>query len=393
MSVKRVFLIVLDSYGIGAMPDADRFGDLGANTLGTIVRSEKYSTPNLASLGLFHIEGVSCAQRPHSVLGSYARMRESSVGKDTTTGHWEIAGVISPEPMPLYPEGFPEEVIAEFSRQTGRGVLCNRPYSGTEVIRDYGEEHKRTGSLIVYTSADSVFQIAAHEEIVSLEELYDCCRKARRILCGPHAVGRVIARPFTGSAPDFVRTRNRHDFSLLPPRRTMLVSLLEHGLDTYGVGKIYDIFAGQGIGSTVSVSDNEDGMNQTIRLMDQDFTGLCFVNLVDFDMVYGHRNDIDGYAAAATRFDRQLGCLMNKMQADDVLVITADHGCDPGAPGTDHTREYTPMLIYGNCVRSGVSLGTRDSFADIAASVLAMFGISETLDGKSFWEEVRLHND
>ena len=389
MSVKRVFLIVLDSFGIGELPDADKFGDVGANTLASIVKSDRYDTPNMEKLGLFNIDGVTCRPGVGAPAGSYGRMRESSMGKDTTIGHWEIAGVVSPEPMPLYPNGFPEEVLAPLREQTGRDVLCNRPYSGTDVIRDYGEEHMRTGDLIVYTSADSVFQIAAHEEVVPLEELYDCCRQARAILHGKHGVGRVIARPFIGQPGHFERTRNRHDFSLLPPKRTMLVSLQEHGFDTYGVGKIYDIFAGQGIAHTTPISGNEDGMVKTLQIMDEDFTGLCFVNLVDFDMLYGHRNDVDGYAQASTVFDRQLGEMMEKLREDDVVIITADHGCDPGAPGTDHTREHTPMLIFGKEVREGVSIGTRGTFADIAATVLDMFGIPEGLDGESFWELVR----
>lgn len=390
MSIKRVFLIVLDSFGIGYEPDADKFGDVGANTLASIVKSDRYDTPNLKNFGMFNIDGVDCRPGVDAPIAAYGRLRESSMGKDTTIGHWEIAGMISPEPMPVYPNGFPEEVLAPFREQTGRGVLCNRPYSGTDVIRDYGEQHVKSGDLIVYTSADSVFQIAAHEQVVPLEELYDCCRKARAILQGKHGVGRVIARPFVGEAPNFTRTRNRHDFSLIPPKRTMLVSLLEHGFDTYGIGKINDIFAGQGIAHTTSISDNEDGMKKTIALMDEDFTGLCFVNLVDFDMLYGHRNDIDGYAAAATLFDRQLSQMMEKLRDDDVILITADHGCDPGFPGTDHSREYVPMLLYGKSVRPGISIGTRSSFADIAATVLEMFGIPESLDGRSFWDEVRV---
>ncbi len=390
MKIKRVFLIVLDSFGIGYEPDAEAFGDVGANTLASIVRSEKYDTPNLERFGLFNIDGVTCRPGVEAPLSSYARLREASMGKDTTIGHWEIAGMISPEPMPVYPDGFPDEVLDPFMEQTGRGILCNKPYSGTEVIRDYGEEHMQTGKLIVYTSADSVFQIAAHEGVVPLEELYEDCRKARAILQGKHGVGRVIARPFVGDSPDtFTRTRNRHDFSLLPPGRTMLVSLMEHGFETRAVGKINDIFAGQGISRTVAMSDNEDGMNKTLAWMEDDFTGLCFVNLVDFDMIYGHRNDIDGYAAAATLFDRQLGEMMEKLRDDDVVLITADHGCDPGFPGTDHTREYVPMLLYGRQVREGVSLGTRSSFADIAATVLEMFGVPESLDGTSFWKEVK----
>lgn len=390
MSVKRVFVIVLDSYGIGWLPDADKFGDVGANTLATIVKSEKYDTPNMKKMGLFNIDGVACGEGVENPIGSYGRMAEASMGKDTTIGHWEIAGMISPNPLPTYPDGFPQEVLAPFSEQTGRGVLCNKPYSGTDVIRDYGEEHLRTGNLIVYTSADSVFQIAAHEELVPLEELYRDCRIAREILQGKHGVGRVIARPFVGTcAADFTRTRNRHDFSLIPPRKTMMVSLKEHGFDTYGVGKIYDIFAGQAIDHTVSMTCNEDGMEKTLAYMDEDFNGLCFVNLVDFDMMYGHRNDIDGYASAATVFDRQLGQFMEKMREDDVVIITADHGCDPGFKGTDHSREYTPMLIYGAPVKGGVSIGTRSTFADIGATVLDMLGVDERLDGTSYWDLVK----
>ncbi|HIV23187.1 MAG TPA: phosphopentomutase [Candidatus Merdiplasma excrementigallinarum] len=390
MSVKRVFVIVLDSYGIGWLPDADKFGDVGANTLATIVKSEKYDTPNMKKMGLFNIDGVACGEGVENPIGSYGRMAEASMGKDTTIGHWEIAGMISSSPLPTYPDGFPQEVLAPFSEQTGRGVLCNKPYSGTDVIRDYGEEHLRTGNLIVYTSADSVFQIAAHEELVPLEELYRDCRIAREILQGKHGVGRVIARPFVGTcAADFTRTRNRHDFSLIPPRKTMMVSLKEHGFDTYGVGKIYDIFAGQAIDHTVSMTCNEDGMEKTLAYMDEDFNGLCFVNLVDFDMMYGHRNDIDGYANAATVFDRQLGQFMEKMREDDVVIITADHGCDPGFKGTDHSREYTPMLIYGAPVKGGVSIGTRSTFADIGATVLDMLGVDERLDGTSYWDLVK----
>ncbi len=389
MKVKRAFVIVLDSYGIGYLPDADKFGDVGANTLASIVKSDKYDTPNMKKMGLFNIDGVTCAEGVEHPIGSYGRMREASMGKDTTIGHWEIAGMISPNPLPTYPEGFPEEVLKPFCEQTGRGVLCNKPYSGTDVIRDYGEEHMKTGDLIVYTSADSVFQIAAHEDVVPLEQLYEYCRIARKILQGKHGVGRVIARPFVGTcAADFTRTRNRHDFSLVPPKKTMLVSLQEHGLDTYGVGKIYDIFAGQAVAHTVSMSCNEDGMEKTFQFMEEDFNGLCFVNLVDFDMMYGHRNDIDGYANAATVFDRQLGQFMEKMKEDDVLIITADHGCDPGFKGTDHSREYTPMLIYGASVKEGVSIGTRPTFADIAATVLDMLGVDEHLDGTSYWPEV-----
>lgn len=389
MAVKRVFMIVLDSFGIGEAPDAGMFGDEGSNTLASIAASQEFHTPNMKRLGLFNIDGVTCKEGEEQPMGAFARLREASMGKDTTTGHWEIAGIISPEPMPLYPQGFPEEVLKPFREQTGRGVLCNRPYSGTEVIRDYGGEHMRTGDLIVYTSADSVFQIAAHEQVVPPEKLYEYCRTARKILTGKHAVGRVIARPFEGAYPDFVRTRNRHDFSLLPPADTVMDLLERAGYDTYGVGKINDIFAGKGIAHTQSIKDNEDGMEKTLELLEKPFKGLCFVNLVDFDMVYGHRNDVDGYAAAMTRFDRQLGVFLERMRSMDVLLITGDHGCDPGTPSTDHSREYVPLLAYGSEVKAGVSLGTRQSFADIAATIQEIFGVEGAICGSSFWGDIR----
>lgn len=388
MKTKRVFLIVLDSFGIGELPDADKFRDTGSNTLGTIRKSKEYDTPNLEKLGLFQIDGVEKGKSAEKPIGSYARMAEASMGKDTTIGHWEIAGVISPEPLPVYPNGFPEEIVKRFEEETGRKVICNRPYSGTDVIRDYGKEHVETGALIVYTSADSVFQIAAHEAVVPLKELYQDCEIARKMLCGKHGVGRVIARPFEGTYPDFKRTTNRHDFSLLPPKQTMLDVLEEKGLDTIGVGKIYDIFAGRGIQDTTSIVSNTDGMEKTIKLQDRDFRGICFVNLVDFDMLYGHRNDIDGYAKAATDFDRQLETFLGRMKEDDILMITADHGCDPGTASTDHSREYTPMLIYGKNIRENVSLGTRKTFADIGATVLDLFGIENRVDGESFLKDV-----
>ena len=321
-------------------------------------------------------------------IGSYARMKEQSRGKDTTIGHWEMAGEISPKPLPTYPDGFPKEVLDAFERETGRKVLCNKPYSGTDVIRDYGQEHVETGALIVYTSADSVFQIAAHEDVVPIEELYRDCEIARRILVGEHGVGRVIARPFIGTAPNFTRTANRHDFSLLPPKDTMLDALVKAGYDTYGVGKIYDIFAGQGIQHTQRIQNNVDGMEKTIETQDVDFNGICFVNLVDFDMVYGHRNNRKGYAEAATTFDRQLGTFMERMRDDDILMITADHGCDPGFPGTDHTREHTPFLVYGKSIREDVNLGTRESFADIAATILDIFNVENNTDGTSMKEYI-----
>lgn len=388
MSNQRVYLIVLDSFGIGHAPDAADFGDEGANTLYTITHSKEYDTPNMRKLGLSCIDGVDYLEKSDNIVGSYGRMQEASKGKDTTIGHWEIAGIVSENALPTYPNGFPKEVLDEFSKRTGREVLCNKPYSGTDVIRDYGEEHVRTGKLIVYTSADSVFQIAAHEDIVPVEKLYKYCEIAREILVGEHGVGRVIARPFVGEAPNFQRTTNRHDFSLLPPRDTMLDVLQKEGYDTYGVGKIYDIFAGKGIAHTQRIQGNVDGMEKTIQLQDKDFNGLCFVNLVDFDMLYGHRNDIEGYAKAATVFDKQLGTFMERMQPQDILMITADHGCDPGFKGTDHSRECVPFLAYGEQVKKGVNMGTRKTFSDIAATILDIFGIDSRLDGTSFKDEI-----
>lgn len=386
MENRRIFLIVLDSYGIGALPDAADFGDEGSNTLKTITASKAYDTPNMKKLGLFNIDGVDWMKKEESPAGAYGRMKERSRGKDTTIGHWEIAGVVSPKPLPVYPNGFPEEILEKFREATGREVLCNLPYSGTDVIRDYGEEHMKTGALIVYTSADSVFQIAAHEEIVPVEELYRYCEIAREILCGEHGVGRVIARPFIGEAPNFQRTANRHDFSLLPPRDTMLDAILESGYDTYGIGKIYDIFAGKGIAHTQRIQNNVDGMEKTLEMQEKDFKGLCFVNLVDFDMMYGHRNDIEGYANAATVFDRQLKTFLERMRPEDILMITADHGCDPGFRGTDHSREHTPLLICGEDIKENVNLGTRETFADIAATVLDLLHVENNTDGTSMKE-------
>lgn len=382
---KRAFIIVLDSYGIGREPDAADFGDGECNTLRSIFGSKKYATPNMARLGLFNIDGVGCGEPVSSPLGSFARLRELSRGKDTTIGHWEIAGLVSERPLPTYPEGFPADLIARLEEAFGRRILCNQPYSGTAVIHDYGQEHEATGALIVYTSADSVLQIAAHESIVPVEELYGYCRTARKILQGEHAVGRVIARPFVGSYPSYERTPRRHDFSLDPTGDTMLDALQRKGLATIGVGKISDIFAGRGISRSLGVNkDNSDGMKKTLAVQQEDFEGLCFVNLVDFDMVYGHRRNIDGYAEAATVFDRELGEFLKHMREDDILMITADHGCDPGAPGTDHTREYVPLLIYGEHVRQGVNLGTYPTFAMIGATIADIFGAELASKGESF---------
>ena len=384
---KRFFLIVLDSFGVGELPDAYKWHDEGSNTLGAICKHPNFHCPELTKMGLFNIEGVGGGVS--APTASFARMREQSMGKDTTIGHWEIAGIISPEPLPTYPNGFPQEVIEEFEQKTGRKVICNKPYSGTEVIKDYGREHVQTGALIVYTSADSVFQIAAHEDVVPVDELYKYCEIARKMLVGKHGVGRVIARPFTGEYP-FTRTANRHDFSLLPPADTMLNLLQGAGYDTISVGKIYDIFAGSGISESHRTTSNAHGMQVTKELQAKDFSGICFTNLVDFDMKYGHRNDVAGYAAAATEFDNFLPSFLNDMREDDVLLITADHGCDPATPSTDHSREYTPMLVYGKHIKSGVNLGTRASFADISATVLEYFGVAKAnTRGESFLNKVR----
>ena len=362
----RVFLIVLDSCGIGEAPDAEAFGDKGANTLGSISKSEEFNIKNLKNLGFTEIDGLSYLGK--GVLKSeVARLKEKSKGKDTTIGHWEIAGIVSEEPLPTFPDGFPKELLDEFSRLTGRKVLCNKPYSGTEVIKDYGEEHLKTGALIVYTSADSVFQIAAHESIVPPETLYEYCRIARKLLVGDWGVGRVIARPFEGEHP-FKRTQRRHDFSLEPPENTVLDELNENGFDVIGVGKINDIFSGKGITEYVYTKNNDDGMMKTLEYQKKDFNGLCFVNLVDFDMVYGHRNDVDGYAKALSDFDKWLPEFIKNMKSDDVLIITADHGCDPGDTSTDHTREYVPFIMYGENIKPKNN-GTIEGFTFVAEKV------------------------
>lgn len=381
--MKRVFLMVLDSVGIGEMPDAAAFGDAGSNTLRAASQDRHFAMPNMGKLGLFNIDGVEIGKKEKEPLGAFARMTESSMGKDTTIGHWEIAGVISKAPLPTYPNGFPKEILEEFSRKTGRGVLCNQPYSGTEVIKDYGKEHMKTGDLIVYTSADSVFQVAAHEDIVPVEQLYEYCQTARDMLVGEHGVGRVIARPFEGKPGVFQRTARRHDFSLEPPKVTMLDQLKETGCEVLGVGKIYDIFAGKSITDYVRTTGNADGIDKTLEYMERDFEGLCFVNLVDYDMLYGHRNDVEGYAKALSYFDKRLPELLQKMRKDDILMITADHGCDPSTPSTDHSREYTPLVMYGKNIPSGVNFGTREAFSDIGATILNYFEIEKKISGES----------
>ena len=387
--VKRIFLIVLDSCGVGAAPDSAAFGDIGVNTLRSCAASPKFSIPHLIEAGLGNLDGIDYLPKTDHPTAALARLQEASMGKDTTIGHWEIAGIVSPNPLPTYPQGFPQEVLEEFEKQTGRGVLCNLPYSGTDVIRDYGEEQKKTGKWIVYTSADSVFQVAANENWIPLEELYDACRKARAILRGKHGVGRVIARPYVGQSPsEFRRTSNRHDFSLEPPKQTMLDAIKAAGLDTLAVGKIYDIFAGQGTTEHLFNKSNADGMAHTDDYAARDFHGLCFVNLVDFDMQYGHRRDVDGYANALTEFDTWLGQFLPKLGEDDLVMITADHGCDPAYTATtDHTREYVPLVVLGKQVRP-VNLGTRKSFADIAATVTELLNVPFETPGKSFAREI-----
>ena len=387
--MKRIFLIVLDSFGIGAMPDSESFGDVGVNTLASCATSAELKIPNMIAAGLGNIDGVTCLPKVDAPSGAYARLTEKSMGKDTTIGHWELAGIVSPEPLPTYPEGFPAEVLEAFEAATGRGCLCNLPYSGTDVIRDYGEEQMKTGKWIVYTSADSVFQVAANEEIIPLEELYDACHKARNILRGKHGVGRVIARPFVGNAADnFKRTSNRHDYSLEPAAETMLDAIKAAGMASIGVGKIHDIFAGIGTTEHVYNTSNLNGMEHATNYAKQDFEGLCFVNLVDFDMVFGHRRNVDGYAKALSEFDSWLGGFVETLGDEDLVMVTADHGCDPGYTATtDHTREYVPLLIMGKDVKN-VNLGTRESFADIAATVTELLDVEFTTPGKSFAKDI-----
>ena len=388
--MKRVFLIVLDSVGIGELPDAADYGDAGSNTIRAAATSSYFHMPNMAKLGFFNIDGMDETKSvaADEMTGAVARMMEKSRGKDTTIGHWEIAGIISENPLPTYPNGFPEDLLKKFEERTGRKVICNKPYSGTEVIKDYGKEHVETGALIVYTSADSVFQIAAHEEIVPIDELYRYCEIAREICSGEHGVGRVIARPFEGTYPEFKRTSRRHDYSLHPPKQTMLDYLKEANYDVIAVGKISDIFAGQGVTEMVRTANNAEGIERTIEYTKKDFNGICFTNLVDFDMVYGHRNDVEGYAKALTYFDENLPRIIEGLKDEDILMITADHGCDPSTPSTDHSREHTPLVMTGKQVKAGVNLGTRASFSDISASILDYFGIHGKTEGESFLTEI-----
>ncbi len=384
--MKRVFLIVLDSVGIGALPDAYKFGDEGTNTLKACFDTGLLNVPNLIKLGLSCIEG--CEYLGKAVpIGAYGRSEEESFGKDTTTGHWEIAGLKSDKPFSTYPNGFPKEILSEFEKRTGKKTVCNKPYSGTEVIKDYGKHHIQTGDLIIYTSADSVFQIAAHEDIVPVEVLYEYCKIAREILVGKHAVGRVIARPFISDGNGFKRTTNRRDFSLCPTGKTLLDLLKSAGKDVISVGKINDIFAACGVSFDTDSHGNTECMAKTLEMLKTQFDGLCFVNLVDFDSSYGHRNDALGYAGELNRFDEHLGELLTGLGKNDLLIITADHGCDPSDVSTDHTREYVPILVYGDKVKN-VNLGTRNTFSDIGASVAEFLGVDYDLNGQSFIGDV-----
>ena len=387
--MRRVFLFVLDSCGAGAMPDSESFGDIGVNTLRSCASSPKLNIPNMVSCGLGNIDGLDFLGTVNAPVGAYGKLAESSMGKDTTIGHWEIAGIISPNPLPTYPDGFPEEILEPFKQATGRGILANCPMSGTEVITKFGEEHVKTGDLIVYTSADSVFQIAAHEEVVPIDKLYEYCHIARKLLQGKHGMGRVIARPFVGDAVNgFKRTSNRHDYSLEPPKDTLLDVIKANGLDSIAVGKIYDIFAGKGTTEHVYNTSNANGLEHAMHYADQDFHGLCFINLVDFDMVYGHRRDIDGYALALNEFDQWLPKFMEKLGDEDLVMITADHGCDPAYTATtDHTREYIPLLVLGKKVKP-VNLGTRTGFDRIAATIAEVLGVQMDTSGESFASEI-----
>ena len=388
MKAKRVFIIVLDSVGIGYAPDAADFGDYGANTMKRISASDKFFVPNLIKMGLGSIDGVDYLEKAENPTATVVKLREKSRGKDTTTGHWEMMGIISERPMPTYPDGFPSEILDQFSKECGRGVLCNKPYSGTDVIRDYGKAHVDSGDLIVYTSADSVFQIAAHEDLVPPEALYEYCRIARRILTGEHAVGRVIARPFIGEEGDYRRTENRHDFSLTPPKKTAMDAIGDSGLDVISIGKIYDIFSGAGIKESLPTHNNKEGMEVLLEAQKKEFTGLCFANLVDFDKLFGHRQNIDGYANALSEFDAWLPKFIDGMSEDDVLMITADHGCDPGDESTDHTREMVPLFIYGANVEPK-NFGTTLGFDSIGKTACDLLGVEYECDANSFAEVVK----
>lgn len=385
---KRVFLIVLDSVGVGEMPDSSEYGDKGSHTLKACTTSSKLNIPTLTEMGIFNIDNIGCGTKTEKPTGAFGKFAELSKGKDTTIGHWEIAGIVSNSPLPTYPNGFPQHILDKLKEISGREIICNLPYSGTAVLDDYGKQHMETGALIVYTSADSVLQIAAHEDIVPVETLYEYCHRTREFMTGADGVGRIIARPFIGQEGSFKRTSNRHDYSLTPPSTTMLDDIKSAGLDVLGVGKIFDIFAERGLTDYVRTVSNDDGMLKTFDHAKKDFNGLCFVNLVDFDMMFGHRNDIEGYANALTEFDVRLKEFLPMLKPDDILMITADHGCDPSTPSTDHSREHTPILIYGDKVNSGINLTTRDGFCDIAATIVDYLNVDSKISGTSFLGDI-----
>lgn len=387
--MKRVIIIVLDSAGIGELPDAAEYGDEGSNTLGNIAAAVPgFSLPNLEKLGLGNIDGIVGFKAAEEPLGCFGKMAERSVGKDTTTGHWELAGITLRKPFPVYPEGFPGDLVERFEKAIGTKTLGNYPASGTVIIKELGQQHVKTGYPIIYTSADSVFQIAAHEDVIPVQRLYEICRTAREILTGEHAVGRVIARPFTGSDGNYTRTANRRDFSLEPPEKTLLDHVKEAGLEVKAVGKIDDIFAGRGITQSIHVKDNMEGVDKTIGFIKERFSGLIFANLVDFDMYYGHRNDPDGYARALEEFDGRVPEIIDAMARQDILFITADHGCDPTTVSTDHSREYVPLLIYGKEIRMGINLGTRKTFSDLAQTTAEYLGTGGEFDAVSFYGDI-----
>ncbi len=386
MHIQRVILIVLDSVGIGEAPDAATYGDVGSHTLGNIAQAVGgLHLPNMESMGLANIAILDGVKPQLSPMAAYCKMAEVSSGKDTTTGHWELAGIHLHRSFPVYPDGFPDDVMARYEAETGRGWLGNYPASGTAIIEELGPEHLATGKTIVYTSADSVFQIAAHEDVIPLDELYEICETARAILRGKHEVGRVIARPFVGEPGAFERTANRRDFSVLPPEPTLLDALKDAGQMVYAVGKIEDIFAGQGITDAVHTTHNMDGVDQTLAAMrERSEQGLIFTDLVDFDAKFGHRNNPQGYANALVEFDQRVPELLAALQPDDILVLTADHGNDPTFPGTDHTREYVPLLVIGQAINSGINIGTRSTFADLAATIAEMLAVKAPRHGESF---------
>jgi phosphopentomutase len=391
MTFRRVIWIVLDSVGIGEMPDAAKYGDVGSDTLGNIARQRPLHLPNFCSLGLANIKPLTGLAPAAEPSGAYGKCALASPGKDTTTGHWEMVGIHLKKPFPLFPHGFPPEVMDEFERRIGRHAIGNKAASGTEIIKELGEEHVRTGSPIVYTSADSVFQVAAHEEVIPLFELYKICETAREILRGPYEVGRVIARPFIGGSLSgggaFTRTPNRHDYAVPPPKGMLLDQLASRDIDVYSIGKIFDVFLGRGIREYVKTKSNADGLAKTLDAMEEVDRGLIFVNLVDFDQQYGHRNDVEGYARALEEVDRWLPAYNDKLRSDDLAIVTADHGCDPTTPSTDHSREYVPLLAYGPGVKHGVNLGTRASLSDIGQTVAENYG-AKIVVGESFLSQL-----